>query len=369
MTRETYVLLREGQALARRDAQLPLDQIEPGDRLGDRVLDLEAGVHFHEIEVAPVEKELDGAGAHVADLARHDQRGSAQPLAHFRGHRRRRRLLDELLVTALDRAVAVTEVQEVTVRVGEHLHLEMARRREIPLDEQRAVTEGALGQAARGGERAVELRALAHDLHALAAAPGRGLDDQRKPEALRLVLELRELLLLARIAGQHGDPGRTHACLGEDLRAHGADRRRRWPDEGQPGGEAGFGEPGVLGEEPVAGVDRRGGARACRFEECGDVEIALARGGGTQAPRLISLAYVPRVRIGIRVDRHGADVHAPCGAEDAAGDLAAVGDQQTFDHARVLATCGTRQSVSAPAARCAPPRARATARGGCRPGR
>jgi hypothetical protein len=38
------------QRLAGGDAQLPLDQVEPGDHLGDRVLDLQARVHLHEVE-------------------------------------------------------------------------------------------------------------------------------------------------------------------------------------------------------------------------------------------------------------------------------------------------------------------------------
>ena len=36
------------QRLAGGDAQLPFHQVEAGDRLGDRMLDLQAGVHLHE---------------------------------------------------------------------------------------------------------------------------------------------------------------------------------------------------------------------------------------------------------------------------------------------------------------------------------
>ena len=38
------------QRLAGGDAQLPFDQVEAGDHLGHRMLDLQAGVHLHEIE-------------------------------------------------------------------------------------------------------------------------------------------------------------------------------------------------------------------------------------------------------------------------------------------------------------------------------
>jgi hypothetical protein len=42
--------LREGELLAGGDADHLLDQVEPGDRLGDRVLDLEPRVHLEEVE-------------------------------------------------------------------------------------------------------------------------------------------------------------------------------------------------------------------------------------------------------------------------------------------------------------------------------
>ena len=42
---------RERQPLAGGDPELPLDQVEAVDELGDRVLDLEPGVHLHEEEL------------------------------------------------------------------------------------------------------------------------------------------------------------------------------------------------------------------------------------------------------------------------------------------------------------------------------
>ncbi len=49
--RECDVLLPQRQRLAGRDAQLQFDQIEPGDRFGDGMFDLQTCVHFHEIEL------------------------------------------------------------------------------------------------------------------------------------------------------------------------------------------------------------------------------------------------------------------------------------------------------------------------------
>lgn len=90
----------------------------------DRVLDLQAGVHFHEEEFAPgIEQKLHGAGADIADGLRGMYRRLAHGLTQRRGQAGGRGFLDDLLVAALDRAVALVEVQAVAVLVGKHLDL------------------------------------------------------------------------------------------------------------------------------------------------------------------------------------------------------------------------------------------------------
>ena len=67
------VVLRDRQLLAGGDAHLQFDQIDAGDHLGDRVFDLQPGVHLHEEELVGAvggDDELDGAGADVVHAAR-----------------------------------------------------------------------------------------------------------------------------------------------------------------------------------------------------------------------------------------------------------------------------------------------------------
>ena len=126
------VLLRERQRLARRDPDLLLHEVDAGHELGHRVLDLDPRVHLHEVEVEVlVDQELDRPGVHVVAGLREPDRGVAHPAPEVGRHDRRRRLLDELLVAALHRAVALAEVHDVAVRVGEDLDLDVAR----PLDD------------------------------------------------------------------------------------------------------------------------------------------------------------------------------------------------------------------------------------------
>jgi hypothetical protein len=114
--------LAERQPLAGGDLQLLLDDVDAGDHLGDRMLDLHARVHFDEVELVVLVEELEGAGAAVADLAAGARRSARRSVAQLSGiDAGRGRFLDDLLVAALHRAVAVAQVDHVAVGVGQHL--------------------------------------------------------------------------------------------------------------------------------------------------------------------------------------------------------------------------------------------------------
>src|SRR6185312_11665470 len=87
-----------GERVARRDPHLLADEVDPDDRLGDRVLDLQARVQLDEGEraVRP-DEELERAGIAVADVTAGALGGSLHRLAPLVVERGRRRLLDQLL--------------------------------------------------------------------------------------------------------------------------------------------------------------------------------------------------------------------------------------------------------------------------------
>jgi len=173
--------LLERQLLAGGDADHQLDEVDPGDALGDRVLDLQAGVHLEEVEVArlAVDDELDGAGALVIHRPGQRHRLLAHRLPHFLVEEGTGRLLDHLLVAALDRALAFVQVQAVAVGVAEHLDLDVARALDELLDEDAVVAESVFGLGLARGEALVRLLVVPGDAQALAAAAGRRLDHHR----------------------------------------------------------------------------------------------------------------------------------------------------------------------------------------------
>ena len=185
MAAQDDVALGERQRFAGRDAHLLAHDVDPGHHLRDRVLDLHPGVHLQEVVRAVRGQEsLDRPRRAVAD----GPRGLDGDLADLRAQvvvdGGRRRLLDELLVAPLDRAVALAEVDDVAVVVGEDLHLDVAGILEVALDVHRRVGEVRLPLAPRGLVRPLDLFGRARDLEPFAAAARRGLDRDRVTDLL-----------------------------------------------------------------------------------------------------------------------------------------------------------------------------------------
>ena len=137
------------------DADLRLHEIDAGDQLGDRVLDLQAGVHLQEVEVAvAVEQELAGAGVAVADGGGGLDRGLAHAAAQLGADHGRGRLLDHLLMPALEGALALAEGDHPAVEVAHHLDLDVARVDDVLLEVDRVVAEArARPRSGRRGRR------------------------------------------------------------------------------------------------------------------------------------------------------------------------------------------------------------------------
>jgi hypothetical protein len=118
-------------------------------------------------------------------------------------------------VPALERAVALEEMDHVAVAISEHLDLDMSRGQNVFFDQHARVAEGVLGFALRRFERRLELGDLVDPPHPLAAAPRHRLDQHRVADLIRLLAQ--ELGLLAAAVVARYD---RHAGLrGETLRA------------------------------------------------------------------------------------------------------------------------------------------------------
>ena len=150
----------------------PANQVDPVDEFGDAVFDLQSGVHFEErrrLAVRIVE-ELHRAGAQVVHRCQQRSRFGVQPLADGFRQVRGGTLLHDLLMTALQRAVAVAENRDVARAVAERLHFHMARPGETAFHEEPLIPELRFGKPLDGFEALLELSGVAAALHADAAA-------------------------------------------------------------------------------------------------------------------------------------------------------------------------------------------------------
>src|SRR5690606_9170418 len=133
-------------------------------------------------------------------------------------------------------------------------------------------------------------------------------------------------------AGDDGDAGRAHGVLRHALVAHLADGAGPGPDEDEVVVGADGGELGVLGEEPVAGVDGVGAGDLGGGDDPVHPEVALRGGRRPDADGLVGEADGERVAVGRGVDGDGPEAHLAAGADDAEGDLAPVRDEDLLDH-------------------------------------
>ena len=144
--RRRHVWLRQphvGQAGAAGDSELCSHEVDAGDFLCDRVLDLDASVDLTEGDaggIVGVDKEFPGAQAAVADRSGHLGGGVADRLAGIGRERGRGCDLDDLLVLALQRAFPLAQMGDC-LTVTDDLDLDVAGTLDQPLHVEIAVAE------------------------------------------------------------------------------------------------------------------------------------------------------------------------------------------------------------------------------------
>ncbi len=324
------------QDLAVRDADLPFDQIEPGNIFRHRMLDLKSRIHFHEIEVAGrVEQEFHGSRAAIIDGAGGGGCRIIHALPQGIGQAGSGCLLYDLLVPALDRAIALEKRDTIAVAIGKDLHFHMPWPFEIFLDQHAVIAEGGKRLALCAGKLCRKVAFLPHDAHALAAATGRGFEQNGITDGLRLAAQPFFCLILPVIAGNDGNAGLRHQRFRFAFPAHGADCCGRRADENEPGSGAGFGEAGIFGEETVTGMNGLRAGRFCGGADFFAVEIGGTRRRGADGNCLVGQCHMHGVTVGVRINGDSADAHAAGSADDAAGDFAPVGDQYFREHRRL----------------------------------
>ena len=297
------------------------------------MLDLQPRVHLQEKEALVLAgDEFDGAGGIVVHGLGQRDRLFAHLAAGGLVEQRRRRFLDHFLIAALDRTFALAEIDHVAVLVAEHLDFDVAGIDDEFLDEHPVVAERGfgfgLGEIKPFGDFGSRMR----DPHALAAAAGGGLDHHGIAD---LVGDLHRMLFVlddAEMARHGRDLGLGGGLLGFDLVAHRGDRAGIGADEDDAGGCQRARKGFALGQEAVAGMHGFGAGLAAGLDDLVDHQIAFGGGRRPDQNGLVGHFDMKRVAVGLGIDGDRLDPHAAGGLDDPAGDLAAIGDQNSFEH-------------------------------------
>ena len=206
------------------------------------------------------------------------------------------------------------------------------------LDEHAVVAERRFGFRLGETEPFGDFGSGMRDPHPLAAATGGRLDHDGIAD---LVGDLHRVLFVlddAEMARHRGDFCFSCRLFGFDLVAHCSDGAGIGADEDDAGlakrARKGF----ALGQETIARMHGLGAGLAAGLDDLLHREIAFGGGRRSDQNRVIGHFDVECVAVGLGIDRDRLYSHAAGSLDNPAGDLAAICDQDSFEHVEMIRT-------------------------------
>ena len=180
------------------------------------MFNLQPSVHLDEPEII-FDEEFDRSRTVVPDGLCGFDSCVSEPLPEPGAQPGRGSFLHNLLVASLNRAITFMKVDIITMRVTEHLDLDMSRPWQELFHEQNIVTEGREGLAPRRCQCSGEFARCIDDPHATSATTRSGLDHDRKSDFVCSCRESGGVLGDIKVAGEHRYTGQLHDFLCFDL--------------------------------------------------------------------------------------------------------------------------------------------------------
>jgi hypothetical protein len=227
----------------------------------------------------------------VATCPGRSHRTVAHGRAHLGGDQRRRRLLDDLLVAALQAALALAQVDDVAVGVGSTW---ISTWRGRSRTARRAACRRRTTSVPPAGRPAIAAGTSSAGVVTtrmpLPPPPADGLTSTGSPTSIAAAASASSSRPAPELPGTTGTPAAARWPWRRSCRP--------WPRWREPGGRRrrcraprSPGEGRVLGQEAVAGVDRLA-AGAGRLDEPVDVEVALGAGAGPMRTAMSAARHV-----------------------------------------------------------------------------
>ena len=177
------IFLGKAQGAPEGDSDHFFDQVDAVAAFGNAVLDLQTRVHLDHVGFARFGHEELHGGNRVIPHSQHQAAGIVFKLcAQFGRHAapRRRRDFEELLVVALNRAVAFVKGKHIAPAVSDHLNFDVVNLGEIFFNEEPGVAKGGLRHGRSFFKGVFKFILVGHEENAASAAAALGLEHDRK---------------------------------------------------------------------------------------------------------------------------------------------------------------------------------------------
>ena len=216
--------------------------------------------------------------------------------------------------------------------IAQHLNFDVARVDDELLDKAAVIAKRRFGFGAGKLEAFLGFLGVVGDAHAFAAAAGRGLDHHGIADLIGNLDRMFAVSDHTHVTWNGRDLGGGCRLFALDFVAHGGDGFGVRANEDDAGLLQGGWKRLALRQEPVAGVNSFGTGLLTGVDDLVHEQIRLRRGRRPDVDRFIRHFDVQRVAVGIGIDGNRFDPHLARGFDNAAGNLATVGDQNLFEH-------------------------------------
>jgi hypothetical protein len=221
-----------GKCCACSDLDLGCYNVDTGDLLGDRVLDLDTRVDLDEVVlVLLVHQELSSTGVAVVHRSSQPHGIIEYGIPGLGGKVLGGGNLDDFLMSALDRAVTLVKVNNVAMVISEKLDLDMLRFVEESLDEDSAISKRRFCFGGSSVERLLQRFLITDNSHTAATTAEGSLDNDWETILICEFFYLLKPLNRAFCTGYDGHIGGNGEPSGRHLVTEGMDDLWRRSDE------------------------------------------------------------------------------------------------------------------------------------------
>ena len=318
------------------DVDLSLHDIDAGHDFRDGVLDLDARIDLDEVEFAGVgiHQIFDGSGTDIVGRLGDPERIIGQLLALRFVQVRCWRALDDLLVSALDRAVALEEMNHIAMRITENLAFDVTGALDKLLEVDFVLAERSHCLALAFRHLAQQVLGIANGAHAATATAPGGLEHDRIADLCRQAMDF-TFVIRQRIGGRHDrNADADRKIAGGNLVAKLPHSIALRTDEDETCIVAGVHEFGTFRQETVARMDSIRAGQLGDADDFLDRQIAFDR---SEIPRqmrattnlitFVRLEAVQREFVLFGPDGDRFQTELVGGAKDADRDFRTVGDK------------------------------------------